>query len=110
MSNLTAVQLKSLVFNAVGRGAEAANASPYRLAWAVVKSGLCVGFMQWETVFDCKHAFYDKVKQAGNDVTLMEVEGRGAERHSTTYVTYRVAGLCARDMPLPVITDQGVGK
>lgn len=62
------------------------------------------------TVFELQRSFFDKVKQAGHDVTLMEVEGRGSERHSTTYVTYRVAGLCARDMPVTAVIGQGVGK
>ena len=60
------------------------------------------------TVFELQRAFYDKVKQAGHDVTLMEVEGRGPDRHSTAYVTYRVAGLCARELPVRAVAAQGV--
>ena len=62
------------------------------------------------TVFELQQAFYDKVKKAGHEVTLIEAEGRGAERHSTTYVTYRVAGLCARGMQVPPLSHQGVVK
>lgn len=62
------------------------------------------------TVFELQRAFYDKVEQAGHDVKLMEVEGRGPERHGTAYVTYRVAGLCARSLPVTAGSGQGTVK
>ena len=49
MSNLTTNQIKALVFNAIGRGAETQIYSPYRLSWAGNgSSGLSLGFMQWD--------------------------------------------------------------
>lgn len=62
------------------------------------------------TAFELQQAFHDKLKQAGHEATLMQVQGRGPERHSTTYVAYRVAGLCAREMPVPQVSDQGVSR
>jgi hypothetical protein len=59
------------------------------------------------TVFELQRAFHDKLKQASHDVTLMEVAGRGPERHGTSHVTYRVAGLRARDLPVTGISNQG---
>ena len=49
MSNLSEAQIKSLVFNAVGRGAETNIFSPFQLSWAGNdRSGLSLGFMQWD--------------------------------------------------------------
>ena len=48
MSILTPSQVKVLAFNAVGRGAETKNFSPYVLGWAGNESGLSIGYMQWD--------------------------------------------------------------
>lgn len=50
------------------------------------------------TVFELQHTFYQKLKVAGHNVTLIEAEGHGPEQHSTAYAAYRVAGLCAHDL------------
>ncbi|RIX49534.1 MAG: alpha/beta hydrolase [Rhodocyclales bacterium GT-UBC] len=49
------------------------------------------------TVFELQRAFYDKLRQAGHRVELIEVEGRGKERHNTTHATYRLAARCATE-------------
>jgi hypothetical protein len=61
-------------------------------------------------VFELQQAFHDKREQAGHKATLMDVEGRGPERHGTTYVTYGVAGLRARGMPVLALSGQGMGQ
>jgi len=55
------------------------------------------------TVFEQQRAFYDNLRQAGHRAELIEVEGRGKERHNTTHATYRLAARCAvekTDRPL----------
>ena len=49
MSSLTEPQIKAIAFNAVGRGVETRNYSPFALRWAGTStSGLSVGYMQWD--------------------------------------------------------------
>jgi hypothetical protein len=54
------------------------------------------------TVFSQQRKFFEKVQQAGHAVTLIEAEGRGPERHSMSYLAYKVAGACARDQKFVV--------
>ena len=60
------------------------------------------------TVFPLQQAFFDKVHAAGHQVTLMEAQGRGPDRHSMSYVTFRVAGACARGLPVTAIAGKPV--
>ena len=52
------------------------------------------------TVFPLQRAFFDKVREAGHQVMLMEARGRGPDRHGMAHVTYRVAGACALGLPV----------
>ncbi len=62
------------------------------------------------TVFHLQRAFYEKVKAAGHKATLMEVEGRGPDRHSTSYVTYRVAAMCAKQGSISSASNVGANQ
>ena len=62
------------------------------------------------TIFELQRAFYEKLIAAGHKATLIEVEGRGPERHSTAYVTYRVAAMCAKQELVPNVLNTGYAK
>ena len=55
--------------------------------------------------FKLQRSFAEKIRSAGHAVVLLEVEGKGPDRHLLDHLANPAAAMCARDMSLEHIVE-----